>query len=321
MDFDQLRAFKTLAAHLHFARAAGVLHASPSGLSRQIQGLERETGARLFERDTRGVALTEAGREFLKFAEESLGRRDALQLALGAAKGSFRGTLRVYASVTACYSILPPFAKALRRNHPDLLLSVETGDPDGARFALKEARVDLALAALPDDGYAGIDAFLVKRTPLVFVAGRDGAYGALGPARRAVGRLPDPKDLLTHPLILPARGLARDRFDQWSLRERLKPVLAAETSGNEAILALARLGIGLGLVPRLVLENSPFADGLTTYGAGERLGDYEIGFLMLSQRTGALGPALKAVLKTLLEKVYPKGRWVQSSHQNRALSG
>jgi len=314
MDFEQLRAFSTLARCLHFGRAAGMLHRSPSAVSRMVAGLEKEAGVRLFERDTRGVALTEAGREFLAFAEESLGRRDALGLALASSRGSFTGTLRVYASVTACYSILPPFADALRRGHPGLILSVLTGDPDDARFALKEGRADLALGALPRGGYAGTEAFLVERTPLVFVASRGGAYGSLGGAKtRKDAQAPaEPERLLANPLILPARGLARERFDQWTRRIRQKPTLAAETSGNEAILALAHLGLGLGLVPRLVLENSPFADGLTTYGSGTRLGDYEIGFLMLPQRTGGMGPALKAALKSILEKAYPKGRWVET---------
>jgi LysR family positive regulator for ilvC len=45
------------------------------------------------------------------------------------------------------------------------------------------------------------------------------------------------------------------------------------------VLALAHLGFGLGLVPRLVLENGPFAAGLVLYAASEELGDYDIGFV------------------------------------------
>jgi LysR family positive regulator for ilvC len=92
--------------------------------------------------------------------------------------------------------------------------------------------------------------------------------------------------------------LARERFDRWARQTNLRPQIAAETAGNEAVLALARLGLGLGLVPRLVLENSPFAEGLQVAEPEESLGDYDLGFVMHSRR-----------LRGLLSSVYPEGRW------------
>ena len=104
MDFHELEAFVALAKTLHFARAAASIHTSPSGLSRLLGRLEDELGVKLAERDTRRVELTEAGLDFLDFAEDSLRRREELRLGLGSRDGSLRGFLRVYASVTACYS-------------------------------------------------------------------------------------------------------------------------------------------------------------------------------------------------------------------------
>ena len=302
MDFHELEAFAALANHLHFARAAAAVNTSPSALSRIIGRLEQEMGAALVARDTRSVALTEAGSLFLSFALESLRGKDALHLRLGSVDGRLRGTLRVYASVTACYSILPPLAAVLKATHPDLRLSVETGDPaDGPRI-LKEGRVELALAALNPLTMGGLEGFSVEKTPLVFVTARDGEFGAWGegPIRA--------QTLRGAPLILPSRGLARERFDDWARSQDLRPLIAAETSGNEAVLALARLGLGLGLVPRLVLENSPFAQGLVQYNAGADLGDYDIGFLLPAARTGGQA-ALAETLRELLERAYPAGRW------------
>ena len=68
LDLTKLRAFVTLAEHLHFGRAAEALHLTQPGLSRQIQTLERQLDARLLERDRRNVALTEAGRQLLEDA-------------------------------------------------------------------------------------------------------------------------------------------------------------------------------------------------------------------------------------------------------------
>lgn len=292
MDFVELEAFVALARHLHFARASEALNASPSTLSRIVGRLEDEAGARLFDRDTRRVALTPAGHTFLAFAEEALHRRDQLRQSLDSLDGRLRGTLRVYASVTACYSILPPLVEGLAREHPELRLTVETGDPADAEGVLRDGRVDLALAALPEGGFPGMDCFSVRKTPLVFVA--------------AQGLVAGPRpDWETVPLILPRRGLARERFDRWTRQRDLHVHLAAETGGNEAILALARLGQGLGLVPKIVLENSPFSDGLQIWMPDPGLGDYDIGFVLPAWRPGS-DRGLRAAIQRLLPQVYPR---------------
>jgi LysR family positive regulator for ilvC len=104
--------------------------------------------------------------------------------------------------------------------------------------------------------------------------------------------------------------LARERFDRWTRDRSVKPRVAAETAGNEAILALARLGLGLGLVPRLVLENGPFAAGLVLYAAGSAFGDYDIGFTLRSPGTGSEAEKrLRAAIGALLETAYPQGCW------------
>ncbi|MGD9939691.1 MAG: LysR substrate-binding domain-containing protein [Clostridia bacterium] len=338
MDFHELEAFVALAKTLHFARAAAAIHTSPSGLSRLLGRLEDELGAKLAERDTRRVQLTEAGRDFLDFAEDSLRRREELRLGLGSRDGSLRGFLRVYASVTACYSVLPPFAEALVAAYPELSLSVETGDPADAELAASSGRVDLAVAAIPDGGFAGLDAFAVRRSPLVFVGARSGPWGRLDLARSedpivasetevsgraatldrtraAIGNTAERErklaaTLASTPLILPATGLARERFDRWSREHGFRPRIAAETGGNEPLLAFARLGLGLALVPRIVVESGPFADGLAIYDGGPAFGDYDIGFVLKPPRPRSdSGRLVYQALADLLEQAYPDGVW------------
>ena len=354
MDFHELEAFVALAKTLHFARAAAAIHTSPSGLSRLLGRLEDELGVKLAERDTRRVELTEAGRDFLDFAEDSLRRREELRLGLGSRDGSLRGFLRVFASVTACYSVLPPFAEALVAAYPELSLSVETGDPADAELAASSGRVDLAVAAIPDGGFAGLDAFAVRRSPLVFVGARSGPWGSLDLARSDNPIVPGRKasasrtkqtvggaaaasgtatiggtlvggtapgiaaererklaaTLASTPLILPGAGLARERFDRWSRDHGFRPRIAAETGGNEPLLAFARLGLGLALVPRIVVESGPFADGLAIYDGGPALGDYDIGYVLKSPRPGSeSGRRVYQALAALLEQAYPEGVW------------
>jgi DNA-binding transcriptional LysR family regulator len=64
-DVPRLRAFLVLAEELHFSRAAARVHLSQPALSQQIATLEKELGAKLFQRSTRRVQLTAAGAHFL----------------------------------------------------------------------------------------------------------------------------------------------------------------------------------------------------------------------------------------------------------------
>ncbi|GAB1481393.1 hypothetical protein MASR2M78_02080 [Treponema sp.] len=224
---------------------------------------------------------------------------------MSASDGKLRGFLKVYASVTACYSVLPPFAAALSRVHPELHLSVETGDPADAEQMLRDGRAELVVAALSSGSFLGLDSFSVQRTPLVFATSSSGAYGKLGGSK---------KNLQDQPFILPKTGLARERFDSWARDKNFKPIVAAEAAGNEAILALARLGLGIGLVPRLVLENGPFAEGLTVYEADKAIGDYEIGYVLRSAWTGAeAGKRLRDAIRFLLKETYPSGLWREAT--------
>ncbi len=295
MDFFELSAFQILSQTLHFARTAEKVHLSPSALSRLISRLEIETGKKLLERDNRGVSLTEDGKAFAAFAQKCLEEKEDLTVQFSSKKDTVSGTLKVYASVTACYSIMPPFLKNLSEKYPDIHFAIETGDPAIAPQAVRDGRADLAVAAIPEGGFAGFETFPMRRTPLVFAAQTGGPY------EKVTG---SPQDIVSSvPLILPKTGLARERFDLWITSRNVKPVIAAETEGNEAIMALVQLGLGIGLVPHIVLTNGPYK-GFTSHAAGNALGYYEVGFIQKVQAGGSqtarrLRQAVNEILNSL----------------------
>jgi LysR family transcriptional regulator, positive regulator for ilvC len=279
MDFFELNTFLVLSQTLHFARTAAKVNLSPSALSRMILRLEQENGVTLLERSNRDVALTAAGVIFADFAKKCLESRDEMAQDLSQKDTGVTGILRVYASVTACYSIMPPFLKKLAAAYPGIHLAIETGDPADAAAAVREGRADLAVAAIPEEGFSGFDTVPVHRTPLVFAAAAGGPYEQVSGS---------PQDIVSSvPLILPKTGLARSRFDVWVKSRNVKPEVAAETEGNEAIMALVQLGLGIGLVPHIVLTNGPYHNGFTSHAAGNALGYYEIGFIQKVQITGS----------------------------------
>lgn len=305
MDIAELHAFVLLGEILHIGKTANQCNMSPSALSRLLQRLEEELQTKLFERDTRQMKLTEEGLLFLDFAKETVHKKEDLFLKFQAQGSSLRGIVRIYASVTACYSVLPPFVEELAKVHPQLKLSVQTGDPADAAEAVREGLVELALDAHPEKGFIGLDFFPIKETPLVLIASKTGPYYSKIKTLSENPKTQLKEILATSPFVLPKAGLARDRFNKIIKKQNIKPLVAAETAGNEAILALTRLGLGIGLVPEIVLQNSPFAEGLLSYNPNFLFGSYEIGFIQKPNNIGSdIQKRFRTALGSLIIQTY-----------------
>ena len=289
MDYDALRLFLHLSQTLHFLRTSRACHLSPSALSRTIQRLERETGWPLFERDRRSVRLTPAGIRFAEHARETLERWEGLQRALRDTRGALSGTIVVFASVTACQTFLPELLSDFRRRHPDIHIQLETGYAADALERLAEGHVDVSVAAIPSRVPRALVARVLLHTPLVFAAPR-----AACEVERLCHRRPIPWAEL--PLVLPSSGQARESADRWFRRRRITPQVYGEIAGSEAILALVSLGCGVGIVPRIVLEESPLASKVRVLepdAGGEALGEFRVG--VCTQRKKLTSPLVRAL--------------------------
>ena len=299
MNLYELKAFVTLSKTLHFGKTASLENISPSALSRIISRLEEENATIFLDRSKRSVELTENGKLFAEYAKETLERTQILQAKFTGNQNQLTGTLHIFASVTACYTILPEFIKKFSEKYPKISLSVETGDPAGAIQAVREGRVSLAVAAIPEDGLSYLETISVKTTPLVYAASINGPYTKLEGS---------PQDILSStPLILPKTGLARQRFDQWTKSRNVKPIIQAETEGNEASLAIAHLGLGIGLIPQIILESAPYKNSFVVHAARNTLGFYEIGFIRRSEIYGTqssrqIQVAVSDILHTYFKK-------------------
>jgi DNA-binding transcriptional LysR family regulator len=141
MELRQLRYFVTLAEELHFGRAAAREHIVQSGLSQQLQRLERQLGVRLLERTTHHVQLTPAGTAFLVEVRQILTHIDRAALAAQRAASS-APMLRV-GILDASYDSMPRILWQVRERHPDLEIhQVEAGVPEQFR-RLMDGRLDV----------------------------------------------------------------------------------------------------------------------------------------------------------------------------------
>jgi LysR family positive regulator for ilvC len=86
------------------------------------------------------------------------------------------------------------------------------------------------------------------------------------------------------PLILAEQALSRKRTEAWFREKGLKPNIYAEVGGHEAILSMVRLGCGIGVLPRLVIENSLFKDEVQVIKTKPGLKPYEVGLCVHRRR-------------------------------------
>jgi len=269
VDIRALEIFLTTAELLHFGRASQACNLSPAALTRTIQRLEEQLGQTLFVRDNRTVQLAPAGEQFCVYARQAI---DNFQRFQGSLAGSqqLTGTLSLYASITAVYSLLPDLLEAYRKTYPEIQLELRTGAAEKAVLQIESGEIDIAVAALPDRRSAAVEFLPIMTTPLIFIAGKQFAA--------STGQIENGKlDLAQIPLVLPQAGLSRRRLDKWLKKNLIVPKISSEVSGNEAIIPMVHLGCGVGVVPQLVLERSPFRDEVVILDQMPELEPYIVG--------------------------------------------
>jgi DNA-binding transcriptional LysR family regulator len=144
MDLRQLTYFVAVAEERHFGRAAVRLHLSQPPLTRQVQALEDELGAKLFVRTSRGVELTQAGAMLLGDARDihTLVDRASVRARLAGAGKVGRLDIGVYG--TAMFDLLPRLLTSFRAARPQVQLVLQHGRAPELLVALRRGRIEVA---------------------------------------------------------------------------------------------------------------------------------------------------------------------------------
>jgi LysR family positive regulator for ilvC len=195
------------------------------------------------------------------------------------AAGELHGKISMYCSVTASYSFLFDILTRFRGAHPRVEIQLHTGDPEEAMARVSAGHEDIAIGARPDRLPAGLAFRHIAESPLVFIAARQADFRIPGAGKRSAGA-----DWSPVPMILPERGVGRSRVDEWFRRLGVSPNIHAQVAGNEAIVSMVSLGFGVGVVPRIVLDNSPLAHSVRVLDVRPQLAPYEVGLLALEKR-------------------------------------
>ncbi|MBG7418333.1 LysR family transcriptional regulator [Pseudomonas aeruginosa] len=246
MELRHLRYFIAVAEELHFGRAAERLGISQPPLSQQIQALEEEIGARLFERTNRRVELTDAGRLFLDESRQVLAQVDkAVLLARRAHLGEL-GELKIgFTSSAPFTSTIPSSIHAFRKAYPDVHLDLQEMSSRQVLKALLEESLQVGVIrplALPDAVH-WVELF---REPLVAVLRADHPLAAGSEDGLAIAALAE------EPFVFFPRSYGTGLYDQVIALTRqagFSPRIAQEASEAMTIIGLVSAGLGVSILP------------------------------------------------------------------------
>jgi DNA-binding transcriptional LysR family regulator len=254
MELRHLEHFVAVAEEGSFTRASARLHLVQSAVSVSVRSLERELGARLFDRTTHRVELTDSGRALLVEARRTLAAAQAARDAVASTGAGIRGTVRIGIMQSL---VLVDLAAVLTRFHgerPAVQILPRTA-PGGSAELVREVldgRLDLAFVGLPGPYPPGLDVVLLAEEPMTLIC-------------------PAGHPLATRPAIALA-DVAGEQFVDfpagWGTRAGVDRVFADAGLRRESIVevadaatvgALVRAGLGVAFVPPSIL---PRRDGV-----------------------------------------------------------
>ena len=247
LNFHHLRYFWAIAHDGSLTRAAERLHVSQSALSIQLKQLEERLGHPLFERKNRRLALTEAGRIALEYADAIFRGGEELLSTLRGRATRGRTVLRIGAVATLSRNFQLEWLRPLIVR-PDVELVIRSGGLRELLGQLGAHAIDVVLSnlALTPDAPGQWYNHRVAEQPVSLV----------GRPARGRRRLRFPDDLSTVPVVLPSlQSSIRAGFDLAMDRAGIRPIVLAEVDDMAMLRLMAREAPGVTLVPPVVVQD------------------------------------------------------------------
>jgi len=247
MDESEIRAFTALAREQRFTRAASLLNVSQPTLSRLVQRLERQLGAKLVVRAPQGIVLTDAGDRFLPHAERALASIDSGLAEVSELAGEPRGEVRLGALPTIASYVLPPVVAAFHKAHPAVRLIVHEGSTTALEAKVVRGELDLAMVQYPPKSEE-VSALLLWREEHRL---------AVPPNHRLAGTkkaVPLQALIDEHFVVVPGMPGMRKMEEVCSAAGK-RPLVVLETENLESVHRMIEAGLGISLVPALMARD------------------------------------------------------------------
>ena len=243
MDSTSLRIFLAVARRLNYTRAAEDVHLSQPAVSRRIHQLEHELGVKLFEQIGKSVGLTDAGLVLAREGERTLGDLERLGEAVRTFRSADQGTVRLGASATPGFYLVPPVLGRFHRQFPRVDLSYRIENSE--RVVQKLIRNEIDLGFVGDAGKTTeLHEELRFQDEIVCVVAAEHPLAG----RRSVR----PADLASQTLVSREHGSAtRALVERWLAKHRVRPVRTIELGCPEAVKSVVASGLGVAFMSRL----------------------------------------------------------------------
>jgi DNA-binding transcriptional LysR family regulator len=245
MEIRQLQIFRALAEELHFTKAAARVNCVQSNVTTQIRSLEEELGTPLFERLAKRVVLTDAGRRFLPYADKVLSTLDEAHSAM-AQDSVPAGPLSVGAPESVLTYRLPGILSEFRKLYPKVTLTFRPYSDEKLVHSLEVGKFDLAVWM--------VDAVESERLKYVRLRNEEILLFASPEHPLTAKKKVQLQDLSGQTLLLTEAGCGyRKKLDQLLAQQGIRPGNITEFSSVEAIRECVAMGMGLGLLPEVVI--------------------------------------------------------------------
>jgi DNA-binding transcriptional LysR family regulator len=247
-ELSQIRCFVTAAEELHFGRAAARLNMTQPPLSRQIQVLERILGVPLFERTSRSVKLTPAGRVFLPEARRIVWLAESATLAARKVAQGDAGRIGIGFTAVSGYSFLPQIVAQARARLPNIELDLREMVSSHQVEALQTGLIDIGFLRQPLDRHEFESERVVSEALIAALPTGD-------------TRLTTPELTLKafdgSPLIMYSRegasyfhNMLMGLFSEADVR----PDYVQQVTQIHSMLGLVRAGLGVAIVPHTAMS-------------------------------------------------------------------
>lgn len=251
MQLQQLAYFVAVAEVRHFTQAAEILRVAQPSLSKQIRALENELNVSLFRRARGNITLTPAGEALLPLAKRILADVDTARLEVQELAGLKRGRVRLGATPSLCAGLLADVLRRFHDTYPGIQLIVEEGGSRDLVRELTRGSLDLALVILPLQGDPPLDTIPILREYLVVAS----PVEQRSPTRRSYLRI---EDLQNRPLVMFRPGYdLREATISACRTAGFEPRFAVEGGEMDAVLRFVEVGLGIAVVPSMVLAGRP----------------------------------------------------------------
>lgn len=252
MNPELLKTFLAVCEHMNFTRGAQDRLLTQPAVSRQVKQLEQLLGVPLFERLGKSIQLSDAGRALVPQAAELLGQMERIAESIGSYREAERGRLRIGASTTPGYYLLPPILGEFHRDYPAVELQFVVDNSLSIEQRVVRNELDIALVG----AHLGNAAIRIERLIQDEIVCFCGASHRLSGRRRVA-----PETLHEELWVIREKGSAtRQLFEHRWTAAGGKIARSIELASPEGIKALVGAGLGVSFMSIHGLRRE-FADG------------------------------------------------------------